>query len=157
MIDSLKDSRRYKLQYIGREYPGINLKKYIEDNVISNVTFKGKFENKDKPQIYQDIDIINAYYGTGTLEVDTALPNKLYDCLIFKKPMIATKGTYLSTIVEKYKLGIAISKDDDLKTKLDNFIKNFNAVEFEKTTNMLLKIEANDQEKIVEKLKEFIK
>lgn len=157
LIDSLKDSRRYKLQYIGREYPGINLKKYIEDNVIRNVTFKGKFENKDKPQIYQDIDIINAYYGTGTLEVDTALPNKLYDCLIFKKPMIATKGTYLSTIVEKYNLGIAISKDDDLKTKLDNFIKNFNAVEFEKTTNMLLKIVANDQEKIVEKLKEFIK
>lgn len=63
----------------------------------------------------------------------------------------------MGKIVEKYNLGIAISKDDDLKTKLDNFIKNFNAVEFEKTTNMLLKIVANDQKKIVEKLKEFIK
>lgn len=157
ILTKLKNNKKYCLKYIGYQPKSINLREFANNNNINNVVFKDAFENKDKPVIYETIDFINSYYGNGTPEVDTLLSNRLYDCLVFKKPIIVAKHTYMGKIVEKYNLGIAISKDDDLKTKLDNFIKNFNAVEFEKTTNMLLKIVANDQKKIVEKLKEFIK
>ena len=48
--------------------------------------FKGEFKNEDKPEIYREIDFINAIYGNKSLEVTTALPNRLYDGILFKKP-----------------------------------------------------------------------
>ena len=42
------------------------------------------------------------------MEVQSALPNRLYDALIFKKPIITTEGTYLTEVVEKYGIGFSL-------------------------------------------------
>ena len=79
-----------------------DLEGYCKRNNIKNVVFKGEFKNEDKPEIYREIDFINAIYGNKSLEVTTALPNRLYDGILFKKPIIASKGTYLGEVIKKY-------------------------------------------------------
>ena len=55
----MKNNGKYEFVYIGKTYPECNLEKTCKNENIENVTFKGEFNNKDKPEIYKDIDIIN--------------------------------------------------------------------------------------------------
>ena len=41
-----------------------------------------------------------------------ALPNKLYEALYFKKPLIVSKDTYLAERVENYGIGIAVESNN---------------------------------------------
>lgn len=125
LIDQFKNHDGYRLLYVGKKYIESTIEEYCKNEGIANVKFSEEFKNEDKPKIYEEIDIINAIYGNETYEVTTALPNKLYDCLIFKRPMIVSSGTYLAEVVEKYNLGIAVNKDDDILNKLDYYIQTF--------------------------------
>lgn len=157
LIRQMKNNGKYEFVYIGKTYPECNLEKTCKNENIENVTFKGEFNNKDKPEIYKDIDIINALYGNESLEVQTALPNKLYDAIVFKKPMIVSKGTYLSELVEKYKIGIAVDFKENFYEVIEKYINEFNSHEFDKNANILLYKVLCDQKNIKEKVKYFIK
>ena len=112
LIDSLANNPTYKLAYIGRPNVDCDLEEYCKGKNIRNVIFKGAFKNEDKPEIYKEIDLINALYGNNSLEVTTALPNRLYDGILFKKPIIATNGTYLGKCVETFNLGMVVDLAD---------------------------------------------
>jgi glycosyltransferase involved in cell wall biosynthesis len=157
LMRQMKNNEKYEFIYIGNTYPECNLEKTCKNENIENVTFKGEFNNKDKPEIYKEIDIINALYGNESLEVQTALPNKLYDAIIFKKPMIVSKGTYLAELVEKYKIGITVDFKENFYEVIEKYIAEFHSHEFNKNANMLLYKVICDQRKIKEKVKCFIK
>ena len=108
LIEDFKNDKKYSLKYIGTAFSNCDLKGYCKKNNINNVSFIGKYENKDKFKLYKDIDIINSIYSLESEEVQPAIPNRLYDAVLFKKPIIVSKGTYLSEIVQKYKLGVII-------------------------------------------------
>ena len=57
LIRQMKNNGKYEFVYIGKTYPECNLEKTCKNENIENVTFKGEFNNKDKPEIYKDIDI----------------------------------------------------------------------------------------------------
>ena len=157
LLNAIKNDDRFECIYVGRSYPDCNLEQYCINENIENVSFEGEFNNKDKKNIYKNIDVINAIYGNNSLEVQTALPNKLYDAIIFKKPMIVSKKTYLAKIVEKYKLGIAVDLGEDIKLKLEEYINSFDSNSFDENANRLLKIVNEDQMKIEIKIKEFLR
>ena len=103
--------------------------------------------------------MINAIYGNKSLEVTTALPNRLYDGVLFKKPIIATSGTYLGEIVEKHKLGIAINIEDDernIRNKIDNYIANFDSEKFVNYCNEFLSLALKQQRAFQNKVLDFI-
>ena len=151
LINSLKDSSHYKLKYVGPFVSDCNLKDFCLANNIKNVDFMGSFNNDDKPKIYKDIDIINSIYGQGSLEVTTAIPNRYYDALIYKKPIIASKGTYLGELVENNNLGIVVDVfNDDIKKLLDKYIVDFDS-------NMFMECCNKELQNVVEEQKCFIK
>lgn len=156
LIINLKGSLKYRLFYIGRKYPEVDFEQFCKSNGVRNCFFFGAFENDEKPLLYKKIDIINAIYGNSSLEVSCALPNKLYDCLIFKRPLIASKGTFLGEIVEKYHLGFCVDKLDNIEKMLDEYISQFDKDKFESYTSILLEEVILDQNKIVEKIKQFV-
>ena len=92
LLQDLKDTK-YHLIFNGREAADCHLEEFCQDEKISNVEFSGAFQNEEKPYLYQRIDIINSLYGNMKIEVQSSLPNRLYDALIFKKPIIATEQT----------------------------------------------------------------
>lgn len=157
LLNSLKNDKKYTCLYVGRSYPDCNLKEFCINENIKNVVFKGEFNNNEKNDIYKNIDIINAVYGNSSIEVQTALPNKLYDAIILKKPMIVFKGTYLSEVVEKYKLGISVDFNSDIRNLLEKYIETFDSKQFEENTNILLDKVNEDQNRIKNKVKDFLK
>ena len=63
LIDAFANNPKYKLEYIGEANSDCNFELYCKKKYITNVIVKGRFDNKDKPQIYEKIDLINAVYG----------------------------------------------------------------------------------------------
>lgn len=74
-----------------------------------NVTYYGRYNyDKDIAKLYGSCDAIYSVYDAQMKNVSIALPNKLYEAVCCGLPIIVSKGTYLSEIVEKYRVGIAI-------------------------------------------------
>lgn len=159
LIKTLANNSQYELVYYGKTHVNCNLVDYCKQIKAKNIIFYGEFKNNEKPKIYQNIDMINAIYGNKSLEVTTALPNRLYDGVLFKKPIIATSGTYLGEIVEKHKLGIAINIEDDernIRNKIDNYIANFDSEKFVNHCNEFLSLALKQQRAFQNKVLNFI-
>ena len=121
---------RYKLYFAGI-YKDDFLQRYADVNKMGNIEFNGKFESKDKEDIYRNIDIVNCYYGiTGESHKEYALPNRLYDAVYCKRPILALAGTALANLVEKYDIGIVVDESDDIKKALDDYVDQFDRSKF---------------------------
>lgn len=101
----------------------IKLKEYCENR--QNISFWGRFEyNKEIAQLYEKVDCIYSVYDADNFNCKIALPNKLYESVYCELPIIVAKGTYLSSIVEKYQIGASVSHVDesDLREFLDKMV-----------------------------------
>lgn len=130
----------YRLKYVGKAHLGCDLPPFCIEHGIENVDFAPAFTNEQKPEIYRDIQLINCVYGNNNPVVRLLLPNRLYDCVLFKKPMLVSKGTYLEEVVEKYQLGIAVDAEaENVVLAVDEYLKKFDRVQFENGCQLFLK------------------
>ena len=81
-----------------------------------NSHFHGRFRSPDDlPEIYSQLDFTLATYDTRFENVCYAEPNKIYEAIFFRTPIIVSKGTFLQQKCEKLGLGRAVdalSEDD---------------------------------------------
>jgi len=127
----LANNPKYKLVYIGIPNIDCDLEGYCKGKNINNVYFKGKFKNEEKAKLYEEIDLINAVYGNNSLEVTTLLPNRLYEGLLLKKPVLATADTFLGDIVKANKVGLCLNLDDrNIDLKIEEYISTLDFDEF---------------------------
>lgn len=157
LIDALANNSKYKLVYIGKPNVDCDLEGYCKNKNITNVVFKGEFKNEDKPKLYEKIDLINAVYGNSSLEVTTLLPNRLYEGLLLKKPVLATVGTFLGDIVKANKIGICLNLDDvNIVLKIEEYISTLDFDEFNLNCEKMLNEIKKEQKYFCEKIKEFL-
>ncbi|MCI7200263.1 glycosyltransferase [Megasphaera elsdenii] len=161
LIKSVQTSSRFRLTFAGRQNSDCPLKEECEENNYRNVSFSGAFTNDEKPNLYKNIDMINSVFGNQSLDVITLLPNRLYDALIFKKPIIATKGTYLAEVVSKNNLGPVLDDSrgytaEAYQQELAAYVDNFLPEEFIKNANQLLDNVKKEQQVFHEKIAEFV-
>lgn len=158
LIRAIKNNSRYTLKYIGPEVDGCDLREFCELNNIQNVIFEGEFVNSNKNKIYKSIDVINSLYGDSSLEVTTAIPNRYYDALIFKKPIIASKGTYLAKLVEKNRLGFSIDiMSENFCDILNDYLKSFDENKFIDSCDSELNSIINEQNNFLNQINIFLK
>ena len=157
LVDCLSKSSGYQLLYVGRQNEDCNLQEYCQYNNYKNVYFQGTYSNEDKPQIYQSIDIINSIYGNYSKEVTTLMPNRLYDALLFKRPILVSKGTYLADIVQKYRIGLAVNDITNVENEINRYIMDFDTDLFNTCANVLLSIVLKEQQEFYQKIGEFIR
>ena len=158
IIKAFENSPDFILSYIGKQHPGCYLEEYCTSNKIKNVKFYPTFVNSDKPRIYQTIDIINSVYGSNTLEVSSALPNKLYDCILYKKPIIVSKDTFLNEVVDNYNLGVAVDVEtENIKEKLQEYLSQFNEATFLSGCAQYLDVVRNEKNECLKKINKFLK
>lgn len=90
---------------------------FIDENEFkkyTNVFFHGPFKNPtDLEKIYEAVDINIVCYDTSSGNVKIAEPNKFYESIFFKTPIVVSQGTFLSTKVEKFKIGTGIDASND--------------------------------------------
>ena len=124
---------------------------------MTNVEFLPPYENRQKPAIYDRIDLINSVYGASTPVTRIALPNRLYDAALYKKPILVSKGTLLSQIVESNSMGLAIdTQEADLAGKLDAYLQQFDRDAFVKGCDAFLSGVIRDEEQMKMKIDEFV-
>ena len=162
LIKSFKSSSRFTLIFNGREAADCHLEEFCNNNKITNVKFSGAFLNEEKPMLYKKIDIINSLYGNQKIDVQTLLPNRLYDALIFKKPLIVTEGTYLSKIVKKYGIGLTLPGSQDYnekiyKEKILQYVSRFDEKKYLLNANQLLKKINEEQAEFHRQIDEFVR
>lgn len=157
LINALGDNQKYFLLYAGEYVAGCDLESEITDKNKNNIEFSGAFSQGEKPSIYKKVDLINSLYGNASLEVTTAVPNRFYDALIFKKPILTSKGTYLAHLVTSNQLGISIDVyHDDILQKVEEYTQQFNAEEFCHRCKVLLKKINEEQTVYKMQIKKFL-
>lgn len=123
MIDVLANDNRFVMNFVGPNYELIQ--NYCKDNHITNVTFHGRFKREETVEFYNNTDIIYNIYGNDTINVRTALSNKLYYALRFKLPIIVSQNTYMEKITKKYNIGISFDNKCEFADELYDWYLSF--------------------------------
>ncbi len=113
LFDAVEGDDSVEVQIYGRLYDAQNSKALIENYCAmqGNIVFKGEYDFfKDAARIYGGLDLLYVSYDTAEsmLNNRVALPNKLYEAMYFRVPIIASKGTYLAERVMTASVGYEI-------------------------------------------------
>lgn len=99
-----------EFHFYGIVLPGINIKFLLNR---PNIYFHGGFTSPDDlSNIYYSFDLLLATYDINSINVKFAEPNKLYEAIYFRTPIIVSDNTFLSSKVKKYKIGYSINALD---------------------------------------------
>lgn len=92
-----------------------NFKNYLRKKNIKFTKLHGRYEYRNTPKILSNHDFLSAIYPKNINTIN-ALPNKLYESILFEKPILVTKGTKNCEIVEKFKIGECVDNPSDYKS-----------------------------------------
>lgn len=108
-----------------------------------NIHFHGKFKNPDDlPEIYGSIDLVLASYDATSINAQYAEPNKMYEAIFFRVPIIVSKGTFLSRKVESLGIGYAINGLE--KEEIRKFLTGLTQESYEEKIRNLKSIPRED-------------
>ena len=90
------------------------LAKELCEKYPANLFYHGGFTNPDDlPQIYSEVDLNVVCYDPVSMNVRIAEPNKLYESVFFKVPLIVSSGTFLERRVKEMGVGYSIDCTDE--------------------------------------------
>ena len=87
---------RFKFEFYGTTSKESLLKNAAREFRCDRIAFHGGYAPEEKTAILANVDILFNAYGNGSQLLDCALSNKLYDALIYKKPILTCKDTYMT-------------------------------------------------------------
>ena len=152
VIDSIKGNNKILLRFIGEGMASKTLQEYAERTNAKNVTFSGFYKKCDEHIFYETTDFVNIYYP-HILSHDTALSNRFYKSLVFRKPMIVRSNSIQGDYVKKYRLGLSLDDCNDLSAKLCEYVIDD---DFSERCNMLLSEFCKDYDCFYNKFVDFI-
>lgn len=128
--------KNHEFHFYGKS---VNYTKEETDNLtaLGNVFFHGEFKNpSDLPEIYSKLDFVVATYDVRGLNPRFAEPNKIYESIFFRTPIIVSSNSFLSDKVEKLKIGFSVDplNDVDIIAKLsklteENYLSYINSLD----------------------------
>jgi len=138
---------------IGEKYPNHQFHFYGDSifrnevieiaNSYDNVKYHGPFKNPDDlVNIYSNIDIVVACYDTQSLNEQILEPNKLYEALYFRKPIIVSENTFLAERVKELGCGFVINATDDYS--IISFLNSITRNDLERIYKNIDKIQLED-------------
>lgn len=155
VINAIKDSDVYSLSFVGRGESSEPLSNYCKEKGVSNVSFVGFYKKEEEAGYIKDADFINIFYPRR-LTHDTAVSNRFYNSLIYKKPMITTANTTQGDYAANYGLGVALEDCNGLIYSLASFQKENDFASYSKRCNELLLQFIEEQHLFEKKVLEFV-
>ena len=155
VVKSLANKDGFKCRFIGKGHASQRIEQYCEEQKISNVSFSGFYKKEEESNFIKTATFMNIFYPR-IITHDTAMSNRFYNSLIYKKPMIVTKGTTQGDLVEKYKLGVAIDNCQNLTKELVEFVKVEDFCAYAARCNKLLGRFLQDQKTFENAIKQFV-
>ena len=155
VVKALANDKNFSVRFVGSGGGATLLASYVEEHDIKNVSFKGFYQKHEEAGYVQSSTFLNIFYPR-VITHDTALSNRFYNSLIYRKPMIVTKNTMQGDYAEKYNIGVALAECSNLKNALKDFMnQDYNA--YAERCDSLLQEFLNEQERFKELVYRFIK
>lgn len=154
VVKSLGNKDKFALQFIGKGDAAADIAEYCKINNIRNVSFRGFYKKNEEASFIKESTFLNIFYPR-IITHDTALSNRFYNSLIYKRPMIVTKNTTQGDYVEQYQVGVAAENCDTLCCDLKQFLDN-DFEEYSKRCNDLLKVFIREQKEFENAVINFV-
>lgn len=134
---------RFELTYHGAGFHE-ELKKYCKSKGYSNIRITGKYELGDIKEFASETDIIlNVYENDKTQK--NAVTVKFYDSIQYGIPMMVMDESYMSELVETYKLGFKFNyHNKNLNDILYNEFKKFDFIKYQQNRQEIFNIIKED-------------
>lgn len=149
----LKEHPDFEQHFYGRILPTCDIEQIGKANNVENLFLHGPFDVTQKRQFFENIDLLNAVYANARREEDiplgdsTPIPNRLYDCLVFYRPLVASKGTYLAELIDTYGLGCTVNGfSPDAHQIIRAYADSFDRETFIKNCDVL-RMQVSEEEK----------
>lgn len=113
-IKLVEKDDRFIFSLYGEEVYGNEVNDFLETFDHPHTKVLGKYDSKEKPFILSQVDILFNVYGFNRPLLTYALSNKLYDSFYYKKPLLTSPNTEMSSICGKYSFDVDFSSDDIL-------------------------------------------
>lgn len=89
---------RFELRVFGNEPGDSRVQDAIKKLNNERISYHGAYEPAEKEAILDSVDVLFNTYGNGCPLLDTALSNKLYDALYYKKLLLTSPNTAMETM-----------------------------------------------------------
>lgn len=153
VVDSLANHDRYHCFFVGKGIASQRIEDYCKDREYTHVSFHGYYDKKDEPGFIRAASFLNIFYPRK-ISHDTALSNRFYNSLLYKRPMIVTKGTTQGDYADNYQVGVAVENCDGLAERLGMFLKT-DFRQYSDRCNALLLQFLEEDKQFKEKVKAF--
>lgn len=118
-----------------------------------NLFYHGGFSNPgDLPKIYSEVDLNIVCYDISSMNVRIAEPNKLYESVFFKVPLVVSSSTFLEKKV--LEMGVGFSIDCTKENEIRSFIESLNKTSFDKC---LTAMEQVPKESLFDNTSDFVR
>lgn len=136
VVKALANKEGIKVSFVGKGGAADQIAEYCKKEGINNVTFTGFYQKQEEAGYVKNATFMNIFYPR-VITHDTALSNRFYNSLIYRKPMIVTRNTTQGDYAEKYGVGLAIETTEGLADKLKAFLKQDYATYCERCNTLL--------------------
>lgn len=154
IVKSLANKNGFNCRFVGKGVAENQIRDYCNKNGIKNVHFWGFYRKEEESGFIMSATFMNIFYPR-IITHDTAMSNRFYNSLIYKRPMIVTQDTTQGDYAVKYGLGVAIKDGIGLSEKLQAFLES-DYSEYCKRCNDLLRSFMIDQYSFENKVNYFI-
>ncbi len=155
IVKALANTPGIKISFVGKGGTADRIAEYCKKESINNVSFTGFYQKSEEAGYVKNTSFMNIFYPR-VITHDTALSNRFYNSLIYKKPMIVTKNTTQGDYVAKNHLGVALDDCKNLHANLLDFIQAEDYVKYCERCNNLLRSFLFDQELFENAIRNFV-
>lgn len=155
-IHSLRNSPNIIIYYHGIGDINDFISKYLKVNNITNVIMTGMYKKEDEQSLYLSSSIINVLRYNDNINNKTALPNRVYNSVIYGRPMFAFNQTFLSNLVKTYNLGLVIDSFFNLENNILSYIDNIDIKEYNINRKLFMQKIIDENLSFNIKIKNFI-
>ncbi len=154
LISLLGNDKRFKLQFYGKGSEV--LEKYCKEKGINNTDFVSYFPPKETLHYYEQTDIINNNYGNNSVNLRTALSNKLYYSLLFHLPLLVTENTFMQELTDEYDMSFTFSESKDFADQLADWYQKIRSSEIKPQYGKLWDKVKSEDDNFVSEFQKFI-
>ena len=156
VVKALANKEKIKLLFVGKGAASARIEAYCKENDIHNVEFYGYYPKEEEPNYIKKATFLNIYYPR-VITHDTALSNRFYNSLIYKRPMIVTSNTTQGDYAKDNNLGLSLDDCTGLDVKLKTWLSECANQSYVNRCDDLLRKFLEDYEVFFSRLKEFVK
>ena len=137
IIQALANDDRFIVTFSGRGFGVPILEDYAAKHQIRNVAFTGYYDKKDEPEIVKKATFIMIYNSLDP-NPRTAISNRFYNSIMFRRPMLTRLGTIQGDYAKDYGMGVAVPDTSRLSEELVRYFEQFDWEQYEKQRLILL-------------------